>query len=65
MMFEDFDAALPLPTQIVVAVSQVFAHFWWLMAIVLIGAVVWVRAYLKTEAGIMFRDKMSLREFLY
>ena len=32
LMFEDFDAQLPLATRIVVAVSQIFAHFWWLMA---------------------------------
>ncbi len=51
LMFEDFDAQLPLATRIVVAVSQIFAQFWWLMAGVITGAVFWTRSYLKTEKG--------------
>jgi len=61
MMFEDFDAQLPLATRIVVAVSQVFAHFWWLMAAVIAGAVFWARSYLKTDKGKTAMDSLSLR----
>jgi len=61
LMFDDFGAQLPLATRIVVAVSQVFAHFWWLMAA---GAGVLVyggRAYLKTLKGKAAFDAIVLK----
>ena len=61
LMFEDFDAELPLATRIVVAVSQVFASFWWLMAILITGAVFWIRSYLNTENGKDWIDGVSLK----
>jgi len=61
LMFEDFDAQLPLPTRIVVAVSQIFAHFWWLMAAIGVGAYYWARAYLKTEQGKIWLDGILLK----
>jgi len=61
LMFEDFDAQLPLVTRIVVAVSQIFAHFWWLMALVITGAVFWTRSYLKTEKGKAWIDGFTLK----
>ena len=61
LMFEDFDAQLPLATRIVVAVSQVFAQFWWLMAGVIIGAVFWARSYLKTAKGKASIDGIALK----
>jgi len=61
LMFEDFDAQLPLATRIVVMISQIFAQFWWLMAAVITGAVFWVRSYSQTEAGKAFIDAMSLK----
>jgi general secretion pathway protein F len=33
-MFNDFDAQLPLPTRIVVALSDVFSHFGWILIVV-------------------------------
>src|SRR5208282_939393 len=48
LMFEDFDAQLPLATRIVVAVSQVFAQYWWLMAGAMTGLFFLTRTYLKT-----------------
>ena len=51
LMFEDFDTQLPLATRMVVAISQIFAHFWWLMAAVITGGVFWARSYLKTAKG--------------
>ena len=61
MMFEDFGAQLPLATRIVVAISQIFAQFWWLMAGVMIGLVFWVRSYISTEEGKNVVDGISLR----
>jgi len=61
LMFEDFDAELPLATRIVVAVSQIFARFWWLMAAVIAGGVFWIRSYLGTEKGKAEIDGLSLK----
>jgi len=61
MMFEDFGAQLPLPTRIVVAISQVFAQFWWLMAGLMTGAFFWIRSYLKTAKGKAAIDGISLK----
>jgi len=61
MMFDDFGAQLPLATRIVVAVSQLFAHFWWLMVVVITGAVCWARSYLKTPAGKASLDAFTLK----
>jgi len=61
MMFEDFDAKLPLMTRIVIAVSQIFAQFWWLMAGVITGLVFWIRSFIKTEKGKVLKDDISLR----
>jgi type II secretory pathway component PulF len=61
MMFEDFDAELPLITRIVVAISQFFAHFWWLMAAAIAGAAYWAHSYLKTAKGKTWLDTTSLK----
>jgi general secretion pathway protein F len=61
LMFEDFDAQLPLATRIVVAVSQIFAHFWWLMAAVITAGIFWARSYLNTAKGKTRLDGISLK----
>ena len=61
MMFEDFDAQLPLATRIVVAVSQIFASFWWLMAIALTAGFFWLRSFMATSTGKSYVDGLSLR----
>jgi type IV pilus assembly protein PilC len=50
-MYADFGAELPLPTQILIWVSNFMVSFWWLLAIVT-GIVVWVAAkWSRTDAG--------------
>jgi general secretion pathway protein F len=61
LMFDDFGAELPLATRIVVAISQFFEHFWWLLAIAVTGLVYWVRSYVKTDQGKSFIDGISLK----
>jgi type II secretory pathway component PulF len=61
LMFEDFDTQLPLVTRMVMAVSEIFAHFWWLMALVIAGAVLGTNSYLKTDKGKAALDGVVLR----
>ncbi|QUV84254.1 type II secretion system F family protein [Chloracidobacterium aggregatum] len=52
---------LPLPTEIVIAVSAFMASYWWLLLII-IGAIVWViRAYYKTPGGRLVIDRLMLK----
>ena len=61
MMFDDFDAQLPFITRIVVALSQIFAQFWWLMAGLITAAVFWLRSYFKTVQGKAWIDGITLK----
>ena len=60
-LFEDFDAALPLPTQIVMGASAFMSRFWWLVLIVAAGLVVMFRRYIKTVEGRRMIDLVILR----
>jgi type II secretory pathway component PulF len=59
VMFDDFGAALPLPTQIVIAVSGFFAQFWWLILGVVGGGIYYLQSWLKTTPG-----RLSLESFV-
>jgi len=61
MMFEDFDAQLPLATRLVVSISQIFAQFWWLMAAIALAGFFMIRAHLKTVKGKTEIDRISLK----
>ncbi|MBF0510788.1 MAG: type II secretion system F family protein [Candidatus Omnitrophica bacterium] len=61
LMFEDFDTQLPLLTQIIISVSQIFAQFWWLMALSVAGAIVWMRWWIKTNNGKAQMDAFLLK----
>ena len=60
-MFLEFNAELPLPTQVLITVSDAFANFWWLglLAISVIATV--LRQYLRTETGKILFDRIKLR----
>jgi general secretion pathway protein F len=59
VMFEDFDTALPLPTQIVIAISGFFARFWWLIVLAVGAGVYLMKRWLKTVQG-----RRSLENFI-
>lgn len=59
-LYKEFDAELPLTTQILIFVSSFFANFW---PLVLVGVAVltyFVRAYLGTKSGKRTLDKILL-----
>lgn len=60
-MFEEFGQALPLPTVILIGLSSVFAHWWWLVAALIIGSVAGVKTYRRTPSGRLAFDALSLR----
>lgn len=60
-MFEDSDAALPLPTQILVNLSEWLRRFWYVVVLV-VGLIVYTfRKYIKTDTGRYNIDKLVLK----
>ncbi|MDH5173962.1 MAG: type II secretion system F family protein [Elusimicrobiota bacterium] len=60
-IFEQAGARLPLPTQILLAVSNFLRRYIIFVIIGLIAFVVGLRQYYKTEAGSMYIDRLLLR----
>ncbi|MEW5757268.1 MAG: type II secretion system F family protein [Pseudomonadota bacterium] len=60
-VFDRFQADLPLPTQILIGVSQFTQHYWYLMILAMIGIVHALRRYVATEQGRMNWDRYKLK----
>ncbi|MBI2155264.1 MAG: type II secretion system F family protein [Candidatus Rokubacteria bacterium] len=60
-MFAGMGADLPLPTLIVIRLSDFATSFWWLIIGSVIGIVVGIRAYYKTEGGRSLIDALVLK----
>jgi MSHA biogenesis protein MshG len=59
-VFERFDAELPMPTRVLIAISGFFAGYWWL--ILGLAALGWIafRQWRQTEAGQLKWDRRKL-----
>ncbi|MBI2314659.1 type II secretion system F family protein [Candidatus Daviesbacteria bacterium] len=60
-LYQQSTIELPLPTQILIATSNLFTKFWWLGLIILIGIVIGINKWKKTPEGNMFFGKLILR----
>jgi general secretion pathway protein F len=60
-IFEDAKAALPLPTQFLMAVSNFAASYWYLIILAVALFFWWFRRYSKTKAGRLKIDTVSLK----
>ena len=60
-IFKDLGQQLPLPTQILLAVSTGLQQYWWLVALVVLVAVLAGRGALSSEAGRARWDRLLLR----
>lgn len=60
-MFLEFGETLPLPTQILISISDAFAAYWWvgLLGAAVIGTA--LRQYLRTETGKIMLDRVKLK----
>lgn len=64
-LFETQKMALPLPTQILIFVSNLVQNFWWAILILVGGSVWWFRRYRKTKEGREVTDRALLRMPLF
>lgn len=60
-VFEDLGGALPLPTQILLAVTGFIGYYWWLIALALASGYFFLRFYARTETGARQLDALFLR----
>src|SRR3989344_320014 len=60
-LYEQSTIELPLPTKILIAVSNAFTHFWWLGLILLVGGWIGLNRWGKTPEGSLFLGKLILK----
>jgi len=60
-MFSGMGADLPLPTLIVIRLSDFFQRFWWLVIGGVVGIILGIRAYYRTEGGKSVIDALLLK----
>lgn len=52
---------LPLPTKILIGTSTLFTNYWWVLVIIVVGAVVGINRWKKTPEGNLFLGKLILK----
>ncbi len=60
-MYNDLGGTLPLPTRMLIAVSNFLTTYWWLILIVGVGTVVGLKRWKATPNGRMAFDRLKLR----
>jgi len=60
-IFSDMGQTLPLPTMILIKVSDLFASYWWAFLGGIIGLAVLLRGYLRTAEGKNYLDNLKLK----
>jgi type IV pilus assembly protein PilC len=60
-MFIGFNVELPLPTRILMQVSYVFTHFWWLLIAVAVAAFILFKRYQSSEHGRRRLDEWKMK----
>lgn len=61
-VFSGFGAQLPLPTRILIGVSDFFVAAWPYLLVVLIGAIFATKKYIATEQGRYHLDRLKLKQ---
>jgi type II secretory pathway component PulF len=59
-MYQDMGQVLPVPTQIVVGVSNLLARYFWLISVLIAVFVFTVKRNLQTKEGKVFFDRLSI-----
>jgi general secretion pathway protein F len=60
-VFEEMGQTLPLPTRILMAVSNLFQGYWWAIIIGFVLVIVGIKRYLQTPKGALRWDGIKLR----
>jgi type IV pilus assembly protein PilC len=60
-MFKDLGQELPLPTKVVIAISDFLIGYWWLLGLAVFGSIVAFKKYYATEQGSTVVDTFALK----
>ncbi len=60
-LYASFKVPLPLPTRILIALSNAFVNYWYLLAGGIVGVILLVRFYISTERGRYHWDRLMLK----
>jgi type IV pilus assembly protein PilC len=60
-LYQDLNQTLPFTTAILVGTANFVAQFWWLLAILLIAGIYFLRRYIDTDAGREVFDTLKMR----
>ena len=60
-IFASFGAELPLPTRILITISELLRQFWYLLIIIPVGGFMGFKRFRKTEKGLLLTDRISLK----
>jgi general secretion pathway protein F len=61
VIFEELGSALPLSTQILLALSNGLKSYWWIASMAVIGIWAFLRSYIRSESGRYKWDALKLR----
>ncbi len=59
-MFDDMEQVLPLPTIILIGISEYLKTYWWAILIAIVALVFGVRKFVRTETGSYMYDRFIL-----
>ena len=60
-MFKEMHRTMPLPTRVLIALSDLALTFWWVPLVLIAGAVFWYRRQMRTAPGRLKIDGWKLR----
>ncbi len=60
-IFADLGQSLPLPTLILITISNFFSRYWWFALLIMLLFFFLIKRYMQSAAGILFRDRWKLK----
>ncbi len=61
VMFDELSQTLPLPTKILISVSNIFKNYWWIVASATLAVFIYFRRQVRTKEGKLSFDRMKLK----
>ncbi|MEK7116337.1 MAG: type II secretion system F family protein, partial [Patescibacteria group bacterium] len=60
-ILKEANVELPISTRVLIAISNVFEHYWWIIILLSLGTAFWIRFFISTPGGRFTWDTLKLR----
>ncbi len=60
-IFSDLEQTLPLPTLILISISDFLSKVWWIIILAIVGFIFWIKKYVRTSRGRVVIDRIKLK----